>query len=329
MRLRSLGNSQLQVPPIIFGAWAIGGWCWGGTEDQLATEAIHASLDHGINAFDTAPIYGFGHSETVLGKALFGKRSQAVIMTKVGLRWKKHETARAFNHGNRISRNLRKESILFEVEQSLRRLRTDYIDLLQCHWPDPETEVEETMEALMDLVKQGKVRAVGVSNFDVRLLKRSLAHLGSIPLASNQPRYSLLDRNIEKDVLPWCREHQVGSIVYSPIEQGLLAGTVGPERIFPETDGRATDPKFSRENRIAILRTLRKADHIRQLHDCTYAQLAAAWCFHQPGVTAAIVGARNATQAIENAKSADLLLSPQQQQFLADQFSALNLGKRK
>ena len=328
MRLHSLGNSDLQVPPIIFGCWAIGGWCWGGTDDKLAKDAIHASIDSGINTFDTAPIYGFGHSETILGKALRGKRHETIIMTKVGLRWQAQEGAPDFDNGNRIYRNLRPDSIQLEVEQSLRRLQTDYIDLLQCHWPDPQTEVEETMEALADLVKQGKVRAIGVSNFGIDLLERSVAKLGTIPLASNQPRYSLLDRKVEKTILPWCRKNNVGNIVYSPIEQGLLSGTVTPDRIFAKTDGRATDPKFSKNNRLAVLKALQQVEHICQAHHCTFAQLAAAWCFHQPGITAAIVGARNALQAVENANSAEIQLRPTEQMFLSNHFEALKLGQQ-
>ena len=334
MELRSLGKSEIQTPPIIFGAWAIGGWYWGGANDQQAINAINASIDSGVNAFDTAPVYGFGHSETVLGKALKNKRQKALIFTKVGLRWDSEIGDHFFDvspeeGGKRIFRNLRKESIQLEVENSLQRLQTDYIDVLQCHWPDPSTEVEETMEALASLVKQGKVRAIGVSNFDIPLLERSIKTLGNIPLASNQPRYSLINRRIERNVLPWCHQQNIGTIVYSPIERGLLAGTVGPDREFSSTDGRSYDPMFKKENRVAILQALEETKEICDHHHCTFAQMAAAWCFHQPGVTAALVGARNPKQAAENAKAAQIHFSEEELTFLSNHFGVLNFRKKK
>ena len=243
------------------------------------------------------------------------------VLTKVGLRWEGTEGAHFFDDSGRsVYRNLRPASIRGEVEASLRRLGIDEIDLLQCHWPDPSFPVEQTMEELAALVREGKVRAVGVSNFDVDLLTRSQATLGDIPLASTQPRYSLMDRGIEEEILPHCREARVGVIVYSPIEQGLLTGRVTMERVFPEDDGRYWSPKFAPESRRKVLDALAQTADIAATHRATPAQVAIAWCFHQPGVTAAIVGARTAAQAEENAAAASIVLSDAECERLAEAF---------
>lgn len=328
MHTRRLGKSPLEVSPIIFGAWAIGGWYWGGTDDQQSINAIHTAVDAGINAIDTAPIYGFGHSETVVGKALKGIRNQVLIMTKVGLRWDSEEGQHFFdvhqaNGKKRVFRNLQAKSIRQEIENSLQRMQIDHIDLCQCHWPDPSTPIEETMETFATLHQEGKIRAVGVSNFDTTLLERAQKSLGHVPLASNQPRYSLLDRRIEAKILPWLCKHDVGTIVYSPIAQGLLAGAVPPDRQFPSNDGRSRDPLFKKQNRIDILAALDDIHYIAQNHQCTLAQLAAAWCFHQSGITAAIVGIRTPKQATENAHALSLQLTAAECQHLHQRFSTL------
>ena len=325
---RQLGASSLHISPVVLGAWAMGGWYWGGKNDRSSISAIHAALDHGINAIDTAPVYGQGHSETIVGKALEGKRHQVILMTKVGLRWDLQEGAHFFdiedeNEAAQIFRNLRAESIKYEVEESLKRLKTDYIDLLQCHWPDPSCEVEETMKALSELVTEGKVRAIGVSNFEVPLLKRSIDALSPLPLVSNQPRYSLLQRRLERSVLPFLKKNNIGCIVYSPLAQGLLTGAVSPNRTFPENDGRCGDPAFSKERRIAVLEALKELNHIIKQHDCTCAQLAAAWCINTPGITGAIVGIRTIQQAKENAAAAHLKLSSSELKTIESAFSHL------
>ncbi|MFT5682133.1 MAG: methylglyoxal reductase [Myxococcota bacterium] len=310
MNSRPLGHSDLSIPPVIFGAWAIGGWNWGGTDDGEAIRAIHASIDAGVTAIDTAPVYGFGHSESVVGRAIADRRDRVQVLTKVGLRWDTTEGAHFFDSdGQSVYRNLRPASIRAEVEASLRRMGIDEIDLIQCHWPDPSFPVEETMAGLAALVDEGKVRAVGVSNFDPRLLTRAKIALGEVPLASTQPRYSLLDRKIEADVLPWCRQAGVGAIVYSPIEQGLLSGKVTMDRTFPADDGRSRSPRFAPESRAGVLAALEQTADIAAAHNATPAQIAIAWCFHQPGVTAAIVGARSPQQAIENAAAGRITLS--------------------
>jgi aryl-alcohol dehydrogenase-like predicted oxidoreductase len=317
MHSRRLGTSPLEAPVVAFGAWAIGGWAWGGADDAQAIAALRAGIDAGIRAIDTAPMYGFGHSEVVVGRALAGHPSPAQVWTKVGLRWDDDRGAHFFDTTGpdgaprTVHRNLRPDSVRLEVERSLERLGRPALDLVQCHWPDPSTPVEETMAALAQLHEEGLVGAIGVSNFSPELLERSrraLAERG-LPLASTQPRYSLLDRAIEADVLPWCRDHRVGVVAYSPLAQGLLTGTITLDRTFPDGDLRGTRPGFDRERRRRVLDALDQAGDIAAAHDATLAQLAIAWVVAQPGVTAAIVGARTPSQARENAAAGELTLS--------------------
>src|SRR3954468_2442914 len=224
MQLRQLGTSDVKVTPVVFGAWAIGGWMWGGTDEADSIAAIRAALDNGVNTIDTAAIYGMGYSEELVARAVEGRRDKVVIATKCGMRWDSpargdegSEPWPQKDNGGRdvvIRKNSKYESILYECEQSLRRLRTDVIDLYQIHWPDVSTPVEESMRAMAKLQEQGKIRAIGVSNYDARWLRaaeNALRQLPGVPrLASNQPPYSLIQRKIEKDSLPYCREHHIG-----------------------------------------------------------------------------------------------------------------------
>ena len=218
---RRLGKSDLHVSPIIFGAWAIGGWMWGGADEQESIDAIHASIDAGVNTIDTAAIYGMGASEEIVAKAIAGKRDRVVIATKCGMRWNTTEGSEPWPNKTPagedvvVMKNAKADSIPYECEQSLKRLKTDVIDLYQVHWPDVSTPVEETITALEKLRKEGKVRAIGVSNYDAEWLER--ASKAGI-LASDQPPYSLVTRKIEKTILPWLRQHEVGALVYSPLE---------------------------------------------------------------------------------------------------------------
>lgn len=309
MELRQLGQSELNVTPIIFGAWAIGGWYWGSTDDAKAIEAIHKSIDVGINMIDTAPMYGYGHSEKVVGEAVKDQRDKVLIATKCGLRWDKEEGVFFFDAAGdgskKIYRTLKKDSIMEECERSLKRLQTDVIDLYQCHWPDKTTPLEETMEALLRLQEQGKIRAIGVSNFTVEMIKTCQEH-GVV--ASDQPRYSLLDRKIEKDVLPYCYKNNVGLIVYSPLEQGLLTGKVTEDREFEEDDWRTKQAWFKVENRRRVLAALDQVKPIADKYNATFAQLAINWTIHEPGVTSAIVGARTPEQVEENAGAAHFVM---------------------
>ncbi len=314
MRTRKLGKSDLEVPVIAYGAWAIGGWMWGGADEDQAVRALHAAFDQGMSLVDTAPVYGMGHSETIVGKALAGFRDKVHIATKCGIRWDCDDGVLHYetrdNNGVPLSlyRNLRPLSVRYECEQSLKRLRVDYIDLYQCHWPDPTTPISDTMEILEELRSEGKIRVYGVSNFTVEQMADCLVY-GRIE--SNQPRYSALDRHVEEEILPFCRQHSLGVLAYSPLEQGLLTGKVGLDRNFVESDQRHTKPLFSRENRVKILKMLDVLRPMAEKYNATFTQFFLAWLTAQEGVTAALAGARSEAQVLENAAAGDLQLSPE------------------
>ncbi len=325
MEHRKLGN--IQLPVVTFGAWAIGGLFWGGAEDADSIKAIHAALDHGIDAIDTAPAYGCGHSESLVGKAIAGRRNQVRILTKCGLRWDDSSGEFFFQLEETpdgkplaIYKNLRAESIFHECEQSLKRLNTDVIDLYQVHWPSATAGAEETVGALTKLREQGKIRNFGVSNYDRNQMAAALA-CGAV--VSNQVRYNLLDRAIEEEILPFCRTRKLGVICYSPMALGLLTGKVPPGRKFPASDIRSTNPLFSDENRKKVLEAIEGLRPIAEAHGTTPGQLAVAWVLSQPGVTTALVGARNAQQVAENAAAAQIKLSRQELEQAGDAFMAL------
>ena len=315
MQLRPLGTSDVRVTPVIFGAWAIGGWMWGGNDENDAIDAIRASIDHGVNAIDTAAIYGQGHSEELVARALRGiPREKVVVATKCGRRWDSAEGSDAWSTTDiqgepvTIRSNSRPESIVHECEQSLRRLGLDYIDLYQVHWPDRTTPVEEAMRAMEDLLRQGKILAVGVSNYDLEWLRGAAA---ATTVHSLQPPYSLIQRHIERDgTLEFCRQRNIGVIVYSPMERGLLTGKVTPERQFAPGDHRATHRFFTVENRKRVLAALEKVKPVADRHGASYAQLVINWTMGEPGITAALVGARNAEQAAHNAGAMRFTLTP-------------------
>ena len=329
MEYRQLGKSKVKASVITFGAWAIGGSMWGGTDEKEAIEAIQASIDVGVTTIDTAPIYGFGRSEELVAKAIAGKRDQIQLFTKFGLRWDategEHffdlpEDGRTFN----IYRNAKKKSIIAECENSLRRLKTDRIDLFQCHWRDRTTALEETMEALEQLLKEGKILAAGVSNFTKEEIEQSNKIL---PIASDQPPYSMVLRDIEKDVLPYCRENNIGIIVYSPLQRGLLTGKFDPNHKFAPGDHRANQPQFQPEYIKRVNAFLEKLKPIATKYDATLGQLVLNWTIQQPGITAALVGARNAEQARENAKSAQLNVSKTDIEEISKLLAALENAK--
>jgi len=284
------------------------------------------SIELGCNCIDTAPIYGFGHSEEVVGRAIKGKRDEVIIATKCGLIWDREEGEFFFETKDgsgkdlKIYRNLKKDSIVKECELSLKRLGIDTIDLYQCHWPDATTPLDETMEALLRLKEQGKIRAIGVSNFTPGMMSTCLR---SGDIASDQPKYSLLARDIEKDVLPFCRKHDIGLIVYSPIGQGLLTGKVTPERKFAKNDFRLGQPWFQPKNLKRLLDTLEKIRPIADDHRATMAQIAVNWVIHEKGITSAIVGARNREQVEENVKASDFKLSEDERRTIRRCFEEL------
>lgn len=327
---RPLGRSGLEIPPVTFGAWAVGGWYWGGTDDQKGIRAILRSVELGAAAVDTAPMYGFGHSEELVGRALDSlgaRRKEVLVATKCGLRWDTDEgepffrTKDAKGRVVTVRRNLRPASIRAECEASLRRLRVETIDLYQVHWPDATTPLFDTAEALARLVEAGMVRAVGASNFDVPAMQELSGYL---PIASVQPRYHLLDRAIEEALLPWCAENEVAVLTYSPLAQGILAGAVNEKRTFPPGDYRANQPLFAPEVLSRLKAPLGELAEMARRHEATMAQVAIAWVLGAPGVTSALVGARGPGQAEENAGAVKIALSPEEREHLSRVFAEAN-----
>jgi len=310
MRYRQLGSSDLRASVVAFGAWAIGGgpW-WGATDDAESIRALQAALDAGVNLIDTAPVYGFGHSEEIVGKALQGRRDKAIVATKCGLWWQDATGTPFFDQaGKTVRRSLAPRTLRVEVEESLKRLGTDHIDVLQTHWqavPPAATPIAETMACLMDLKKEGKIRAIGASNVSPAQMDEYRA-AGALDVC--QPRYSMLDRGIEQDVLPYCLEKNVATLVYSPLEQGLLTGAIGMDRALSEDEYRNNIPWFRPANRKRVLDVLAGWKDLTEQYRCTLGQLVIAWTLAQPGVTVALCGARKSANALENAKAGDLVL---------------------
>lgn len=329
MIYRTLGNSDLKLSAITFGAWAVGGWMWGGTDHKQSVEAIQAAYDHGVTSIDTAPVYGQGLSEKIVGDAISEiPREKLQILTKFGLRWDTDKGHFRFpskdNDGNdlAIHEYAAKESVIKECEESLERLGTDYIDLYQIHWPDPTTPISETMEALIQLKEQGKIREAAVCNYNVEQLKEANE---TINIVSNQVPYSMLRRDIEDDVVPYCIENNKGILAYSPLQRGLLTGKMNPGQDYEEGDARAESPYYSDENIKRTNAFLEKVKPIADEHDATLAQLTIQWTIQQPGITIALVGARNKEQATQNAKAADIKLSDEELSKINDELDALEL----
>ena len=318
MRSRLLGASGIDASVVAFGAWAIGGWMWGGQDEADAIKAIHAAIDAGINFIDTAAIYGFGASEEIVGKAIADRRDRVVLATKCGLVWDRAEGELSFKSDDKqpnsegdisVYRSLGPDSIRREVDDSLRRLKTDRIDLYQTHWQTETTPIAETMGCLMALKAAGKIRAIGVSNATPAQMDEYRA---AGQLDTDQERYSMLDRRLEAESLPYCRDSNIAVLAYSPLEQGLLTGKVGPDREFPEGDQRRTSERFSVDNRAKVAAMLAKFQPVADAHDITLAQLAIAWTVAQPGLTHALCGARNPKQAQENAAAGDVILTDEE-----------------
>jgi aryl-alcohol dehydrogenase-like predicted oxidoreductase len=299
LKKRILGRTDLELSVIGLGTWAMAGtgWKhgWGPQDDAVSIRTIHRAADLGINWIDTAAVYGAGHSEEVVGAAIEGMGEKPFVATKCG---------RFLDADGRLFSDLRPESIRREVEQSLRRLRLERIDLYQIHWPKPDLEIEDAWQTLADLVREGKIRWPAVSNFDVSQLRR-LLQIG--PVASNQVPYSLLRRDIEPEILPFCREHGIGVLAYSPLQKGLLSGKFSPFRSagLPETDHRTRDPMFHEPVLPKILDFTDKLKTMAGRNGTTPARLAIDWALSQPGVTAAIVGSRSPEQLEETAGAGD------------------------
>lgn len=315
MQYRTLGSSGVNASVVGFGAWAIGGWMWGGTDEAAAIRAIHAALDEGMNLLDTAPIYGFGLSEEIVGRAIAGRRDQVVLATKCGLVWDSDGGDHFFDSDEehpceggerKVNRFLGPASIRQEVERSLQRLGTDIIDLYQTHWQESTTAIEDTMAALLALKDEGKIRAIGASNATPEQLAQYAA---CGPLDSDQELFGMIDRNKAAANLDYCAENQVAFLAYSPLAQGLLTGKIGPERTFEAGDQRNKKARFAVANRQRMAAMLAEFEPVRAKYDCDFAQLTIAWTVAQRGCSHALVGARTPAQAVANAKGGALVLA--------------------
>ena len=290
MLKRSIGDFEASV--VAFGAWAIGGWMWGGTEESESINAIHAAFDSGITMIDTAPAYGFGNSELIVGKAIKQlKREDVIISTKCGLIWHDKLGEKFFDSDEKgpteasraskeIYRCLHPEIIRYEVEESLKRLSTDYIDLYQTHWQDSTTPIEESMEALLQLKKEGKIRAIGCSNATPEDMQKYLS-IGQLDV--DQEKYSMIDRDLETTNLEFVINNNISFLAYSPLGQGILTGKMSADRNFEEGDQRLDNPRFSIKNRANVMTMLAEFKQIADKHNATLGQLAIAWTFHKKG----------------------------------------------
>lgn len=320
MEYRTLGRSNLSLSAIAFGSWAIGGWMWGKSDRYEAIGAIKAAYDLGVTSIDTAPIYGQGVSEEIVGEAIKGiPRDRVQILTKFGMRWDIAKGDFAFkskdSHGNGIDiyRYAGRESIIRECEDSLRRIGTDYIDLYQIHWPDSTTAVCESFEAVARLIESGKVRYAGVCNFSAALVDEAAR---TVPIVSDQVPFSMVNRGIEDEILPYCMANDVSILAYSPMERGLLTGKIKPGHVFEEGDHRRSNQFFTDDS---IKRTNVFLDKLRPLakdKGVSLSQLVLRWTIDRPGITVALAGARNVEQAVQNALAVDVHFSEDELAFI-------------
>lgn len=313
MKYVTLPGSDLTLSEICFGGWAAGGWMWGGTQQDTAVNAMIAAFNEGVTTIDTAPAYGQGLSEELTGAAIKQIGRQKVqLLTKFGLKWGDTTGQFYFNSTDNRGQSLDiykyagKQSILAECEASLRRLGTDYIDLYQIHWADPTTPIDESMEAVQQLIKAGKVRYAGVCNYSSAQLAEAEK---TLPIISDQVPYSMVRRDIEKDLIPYVMKHQKSILAYSPLERGLLTGKIKPGHVFSAGDHRANVYFFNEENLRRVQLFLSAIQPLAEAKNATLGQLVIRWTLSQPGITVALVGARDTHQAIENAHATDLNLS--------------------
>lgn len=283
MESTTINGTNITTSRIGLGTWGIGGWMWGGSDEEESIRTIHAALDNGISLVDTAPVYGFGRSEEIVGKAVeqWGDREKVIIATKAGLEW----------HDGVVNRNSTRNRIKQEIEDSLRRLRTTYIDIYQIHWPDPLVPIEETADAMRQLLEQGKIRAIGVSNYSPEQMN---AFRAVAPLNSNQPPYNLFERQVEHEILPYTRHHNISTIAYGALCRGLLSGKMRPDSQFSGDDLRKVDPKFQPPRYAQYLQAVDRLDKfVRQNYGKRVIDLAVRWLLDQPGVSIALWGARH------------------------------------
>jgi aryl-alcohol dehydrogenase-like predicted oxidoreductase len=327
MELKTLGDSDVKVSALAFGAWAIGGWMWGGAEENAALRAIKTALEVGMTTIDTAPVYGFGKSEELIGKALAGvPREQYQILTKFGMNWKTNEGEYFFDTIDNSGRPVKmykfssRKKVKQECEQSLKRLKTDYIDLLQIHWADATTPITETMEAVAELIEEGKVLAAGVCNYSVEQVEEALQ---TVPIVSNQIPYSMINRGIEKDLIPQAVIKNISILPYSPLQRGLLTGKIKFDHKFGEGDTREGNTYYTTENIMRCNDLLKKIKPIADAHNATLSQLVINWKLHRPAMGCVLVGARDEQQVIDNAKALNFKLSEEEMKqiiLVADEF---------
>ncbi|PIB35301.1 aldo/keto reductase [Reichenbachiella sp. 5M10] len=327
MEYRKLGESDLEVSAITFGAWAAGGWMWGQTERSEAVAAIRAAYDHGMTSIDTAPIYGQGRSEEIVGEAIKDlPRDKVQVLTKFGLRWDLAKGEHYFdsqdNSGQdiQIFRYASKDSIITECENSLKRLGTDYIDLYQIHWADSTTPIEETFEAVAQLIKEGKVRQAGVCNYDASQMSTAEK---AVKLVSNQIPFSMVNRGVEEETVPYCIQQKKSVLAYSPMERGLLTGKITPGYVFQDGDHRAGHPHFQPDFIQKTNDFLQQIKPIADEQGATLGQLVLRWTIERAGITIALAGARNAEQATQNARAMDVKLTAEQIAFISTEVEKL------
>jgi len=320
MEYRKIGKSDLELSVITFGAWAAGGWMWGSTDRNDAINAIKASYDLGVTSIDTAPIYGQGDSEEIVGDAIKGiSRDKLQIVTKFGMRWDLDKGDFGFKSKNNEGKDIDiykyagKESVIYECEQSLKRLGTDYIDLYQIHWPDVTTPISETFEAVSRLIEQGKVRYAGVCNYSAAQLKEADQ---TLEIISNQIPFSMVNRGVEEETVPYCIENNKSVLAYSPMERGLLTGKITPDYKFEEGDHRKGVKFFTPESIEKTNAFLAKIKPLADEKDASLSQLVLRWTIERPGITIALVGARNAKQSVQNAEAINVKLSGDEIQFI-------------
>ncbi|RZK19617.1 MAG: aldo/keto reductase [Pedobacter sp.] len=320
MEYRKIGNSDLELSVITFGAWAAGGWMWGSTDRNDAIRAIKAGYDLGVTSIDTAPIYGQGDSEEIVGEAVKGiSRDKIQLVTKFGMRWDLDKGKLAMQTKNNDGKDIDvykyagKESVIYECEQSLKRLGTDYIDLYQIHWPDVTTPISETFEAVSRLIEQGKVRYAGVCNYDAAQLKEADQ---TLEIISNQIPFSMVNRGVEKETVPYCIENNKSVLAYSPMERGLLTGKMTADYKFEAGDHRQGNKFFTAESIAKTNAFLAKIKPLADEKNSTLSQLVLRWTIERPGITIALVGARNEKQSIQNAEAMNVKLSADEIQFI-------------
>ena len=302
MKYFNIKDTELQISSLALGTWVFSGDCWGGVKEQECVDTVSAAIDCGINLIDTAPIYGYGAAESIIGKAIKGRRDKVIVATKCGL----------IGIGAHIKHNLNPESIRMEIEESLKRLQVDYIDIYQCHWPDPNTPIEETLEFLCKLQQEGKIRYIGVSNFDDKLLKQACDFTRIVTL---QNQYSLLEREIEDKVLPMCRDLEVGVLTYGPLAGGILSGKYKTEPNFQPGDERSLFYKCYKGDEFS--KTKKMLNDLERLKR-PLNQLAVNWVRQQEGVASVITGARNPEQIIQNAKAFEWDLTDQELEHIGE-----------